>query len=462
MNPSKYNLNKIHFIGIGGSGMSGIAEVLFNLGYKITGSDQTQSSNTSRLENLGIEIQYQHKPSNLMNVEMVVKSSAIRQDNPELLEAKNKSIPILARAEMLSSLMNNKRGIAIAGTHGKTTTTSLIASIMTTAGLDPTFINGGIINSFNSNAQLGSGDYLITEADESDQSFLLLQPSISVITNIEPDHLVNYDYSFENLKIAFLDFIKNLPFNGLSIVCGDDEVIRSLRKKFQRAHISYGFYLDNDFVISDYKCDGSKSFFSLTHDNECQEFELNMIGKHNVLNATAAIILCLQEGINIKVIQDSLSNFMGLDRRMQILGKKEINNNNCVFIDDYGHHPTEIEQTIDALRDAYSDHKLNMVFQPHRYTRTQDLLDEFVKVLQCVDKLYLLDIYSAGEEHIEGISSESLMKVIIQSGFNSVEICPPSFDFQKLLQEINSKTVFVFQGAGNISSISKKIQEEYL
>ena len=228
MNSSKYNLNKIHFIGIGGSGMSGIAEVLFNLGYKITGSDQSQSSNTSRLENLGIEIQYQHKPSNLINVEMVVKSSAIRQDNPELLEAKNKSIPILARAEMLSSLMNNKRGIAIAGTHGKTTTTSLIASIMTSAGLDPTFINGGIINSFNSNAQLGRGDYLITEADESDQSFLLLQPSISVITNIEPDHLVNYDYSFENLKIAFLDFIKNLPFNGLSIVCGDDEVIRSL------------------------------------------------------------------------------------------------------------------------------------------------------------------------------------------------------------------------------------------
>ena len=241
MNSSNSKLNNIHFIGIGGSGMCGIAEVLFNLGYKVSGSDNSSSANTMRLEKLGISVSYDHKSENLENVEMVVRSTAILDDNPEIIEAKRRLIPVLARAEMLSSLMNNKRGIAVAGTHGKTTTTSLIASIMSHAKLDPTFINGGIINSFNSSAQLCKGQYLIAEADESDQSFLLLQPSISVITNIEPDHLVNYDNNFDNLKVAFLEFIKKLPFNGVSIVCGDDEVVNELKTSFQRSHISYGF-----------------------------------------------------------------------------------------------------------------------------------------------------------------------------------------------------------------------------
>ena len=280
MNPSKYSLNNIHFIGIGGSGMSGIAEVLNNLGYKISGSDKAKSSNTQRLEELGIQIAYEHSASNLDGIDMVVKSTAIADDNSEIIEAKRRLIPILARAEMLSSLMNNKRGIAIAGTHGKTTTTSLVASIMSNAGLDPTFINGGIINSFNSNAQLGKGDYLIAEADESDQSFLLLQPSVSVITNIEPDHLVNYDDSFLNLKNAFLQFIKNLPFNGFSIVCGDDEVIKDLKTNFQRPHISYGFEIDNDFVLSDYNSIGTQSYFKMTSDSGSVDLTLNMLGKH--------------------------------------------------------------------------------------------------------------------------------------------------------------------------------------
>ena len=342
MNPSKYRLNNIHFIGIGGSGMSGIAEVLNNLGYKISGSDSSKSSNTLRLENLGITINYEHKSSNLNGIDMVVRSTAIADNNPEVIEAKERLIPVLARAEMLSSLMNNKRGIAIAGTHGKTTTTSLVASIMSDASLDPTFVNGGIINSFNSNAQLGKGEYLIAEADESDKSFLLLQPSLSVITNIEPDHLVNYDNSFQNLKDAFLEFIKRLPFNGLSIVCGDDVVIRELKINFQRPHISYGFKSDNDYVLSEYSSDGTKSTFKMTSDSESINFKLNMMGKHNVLNAAAASILCLQEGISVEVIQDSLNNFMGIDRRMQILGKQVIDDYSCVYIDDYGHHPTEI------------------------------------------------------------------------------------------------------------------------
>ena len=461
MNPSKYKLNNIHFIGIGGSGMSGIAEVLHNLSYNVTGSDTATSFNTDRLKNLGIHIDFDHKSSNLKDVDMVVKSTAIDEDNPEVKEAKKRLIPVLARAEMLSSLMNNKRGIAIAGTHGKTTTTSLVASIMSNADLDPTFINGGIINSFNSNAQLGKGEYLIAEADESDKSFLLLQPSVSVITNIEPDHLINYDYSFNNLKGAFLEFIKKLPFNGVSIVCGDDPVIKELKKKFQRPHISYGFSSSNDYVLSDFKSNGKQSFFKLMSDSESIDFTLNMLGKHNVLNAAAAAILCLQEGISIEIIQDSLRKFEGIDRRMQILGERQVNNNHCVYIDDYGHHPTEIEKTIEAIRDSYSGYKINMVFQPHRFTRTHDLFDEFVDVLGAVDQLLLLEIYSAGEKAIEGINSSNIKKSLHNSGFNNVELLLDNEAvIGELGQNIDSDTVFIFQGAGNISSISNAIKKE--
>ena len=461
MNPSKYKLNNIHFIGIGGSGMSGIAEVLHNLSYKVTGSDTVISSNTDRLENLGIRIDFGHKSSNLKDVDMVVKSTAIEDHNPEVKEAKKRSIPVLARAEMLSSLMNNKRGVAIAGTHGKTTTTSLVASIMSNADLDPTFINGGIINSFNSNAQLGKGEYLIAEADESDKSFLLLQPSVSVITNIEPDHLINYDHSFNNLKVAFLEFIKKLPFNGVSIVCGDDPVIKELKKNFQRPHISYGFNTSNDYVLSDFRSNGTQSFFKLMSDSESIDFTLNMLGKHNVLNAAAAAILCLQEGISIEIIQDSLLKFEGIDRRMQILGESQINNNHCVYIDDYGHHPTEIEKTIEAIRDSYSGYKINMVFQPHRFTRTHDLFDEFVDVLGAVDHLLLLEIYSAGEKSIEGINSSNIKKSLVNSGFNDVKLLVNNESVIKEIgQSINSDTVFIFQGAGNIASISNAIKNE--
>tara|TARA_X000000368_G_scaffold213256_1_gene168473 strand:+ start:4475 stop:5878 length:1404 start_codon:yes stop_codon:yes gene_type:complete len=462
MNPSKYRLNNIHFIGIGGSGMSGIAEVLNNLGYTISGSDNAESSNTQRLEKLGIQIVYKHSASNLDGIDMVVKSTAIADDNSEIIEAKQRLIPILARAEMLSSLMNNKRGIAIAGTHGKTTTTSLVASIMSNAGLDPTFINGGIINSFNSNAQLGKGDYLIAEADESDQSFLLLQPSVSVITNIEPDHLVNYENSFSNLKNAFLQFIKNLPFNGVSIVCGDDEVIKDLKINFQRPHISYGFEMDNDFVLSDYESSGTQSYFKMTSDSGSVDLTLNMLGKHNALNAAAAAILCLQEGISIEVIQESLIGFMGIDRRMQILGEHSVNNHSCIYFDDYGHHPTEIEKTIEAIKDSYPDRKIVMIFQPHRFSRTKDLFHEFVEVLRQVDQLLLLDIYPAGEKAVDGIDSANLKKSLINTGFDSVELIKDNQRvMNKIDKKIHSDTVFVFQGAGDISAISQQIKSNF-
>ena len=461
MNPSQYKLSNIHFIGIGGSGMSGIAEVLNNLGYKVTGSDSASSSNTDRLEKLGISISYDHNPNNLKDVEMVVISSAISDDNPELVSAKEQLIPVLARAEMLSSLMNNKRGIAIAGTHGKTTTTSLVASIMTSANLDPTFINGGIINSFNSNAQLGEGDYLIVEADESDKSFLLLQPSVSIVTNIEPDHLVNYDGSFDNLKKAFLEFIKKLPFNGVSIVCGDDTVVKELKINFQRPHISYGFESSNDYVLSSYRTDGRNSYFKLTSDTDSFDFKLNMLGKHNVLNAAAAIVLCLQEGIAVTVIQDSLSSFMGIDRRMQILGEKKIGSSTCLYIDDYGHHPTEIKKTIQAIRTSFPNFELKMVFQPHRFTRTKDLYEEFIEVLSHVDELFLLDIYSAGENPIEGINSSNIQSSLIRSGFDNVKLLNSNEVAKEYDKDLAKDTIFVFQGAGDISSISQSIFEEF-
>ena len=462
MNPSKYKLNNIHFIGIGGSGMSGIAEVLNNLGYTISGSDNAESSNTQRLEKLGIQIVYKHSASNLDGIDMVVKSTAIADDNSEIIEAKQRLIPILARAEMLSSLMNNKKGIAIAGTNGKTTTTSLVASIMSNAGLDPTFINGVIINSFNSNAQLGKGDYLIAEADESDQSFLLLQPSVSVITNIEPDHLVNYENSFPNLKNAFLQFIKNLPFNGVSIVCGDDEVIKDLKINFQRPHISYGFEMDNDFVLSDYESSGAQSYFKMTSDSGSVDLNLNMLGKHNALKAAAATILCLQEGISIEVIQESLIGFMGIDRRMQILGEHTVNDHSCIYFDDYGHHPTEIEKTIEAIKDSYPDRKIVMVFQPHRFSRTKDLFHEFVQALRQVDQLLLLDIYPAGEKAVDGIDSANLKKSLIDTGFDSVELVKDNKRvMNKIDKNIHSDTVFVFQGAGDISAISQQIKSNF-
>lgn len=463
MNPSKFSLNNIHFVGIGGIGMSGIAEVLYNLGYTVTGSDKKESDITNRLSDMGIKIKYDHSVSNLKKVEMVVVSSAISENNPEIKESKKRSIPILARAEMLSSLMNTKRGIAIAGTHGKTSTTSIIASIMTEAGLDPTFINGGIINSFNSNAQLGKGEYLIAEADESDQSFLLLQPSMSIITNIEPDHLVNYEDSFENLKSAFLDFVKKLPFNGMAIVCGDDPVISQLIPEFSRPYITYGFDEGNDYVLSNYSSRDFQSSFKLRSELENLDLSFNMLGRHNALNAAAAVVLCIQEGISTDIINHSLQNFMGINRRMQVLGELSINGFSCILVDDYGHHPSEIKSTIDSIRESFPNKEINMVFQPHRYSRTKDLFSEFVDELTKVDNLFLLDIYSAGESPIKDVSSEELIKKILKRGFDKVKLFNSANEITESIEgQVSQDSVLIMQGAGNISDISAEIKKRYL
>lgn len=456
MNPSKKTPNKIFFIGIGGSGMSGLAEVLFNLGYEVSGSDIKESEVTERLEVLGINLSIGHKLTNLDDVDMVIKSTAIEDTNVELTHARKLGLPILERAELLSSLMNMKRGVAIAGTHGKTTTTSILASIMTEAMLDPTFINGGIINSFSSNAKLGTGDYMLAEADESDKSFLMLQPSLEIITNIDADHLVNYKNNMNNLEEAFIKFVKKLPFNGLLVACGDDPIIKKLVGSFSRKTILYGFEDHNDYIISNYKTESFTSEFTLSYDKDSvSRLKLNLPGKHNVLNATAASVLAIEEGVSLINVKSALEKFSGIRRRMEFLG----NLGDTVVIDDYGHHPTEIRNTILTLRESFPGSEITMVFQPHRFSRTKDLYEEFVEVLQLVEGLILLEIYSAGEKPIDGISSSALLESLKDKGLKNLLLANST---KQALELINSsfskkKEVLLIQGAGNISDISKKL-----
>jgi len=459
MNPSKKTPNKIFFIGIGGSGMSGLAEVLFNLGYEVSGSDIKESDVTERLRVLGINLSIGHKVTNLDDVDMVIKSTAIEGTNVELTHARKLGLPILERAELLSSLMNMKRGVAIAGTHGKTTTTSILASIMTEAMLDPTFINGGIINSFSSNAKLGTGDYMLAEADESDKSFLMLQPSLEIITNIDADHLVNYKNNMNNLEEAFIKFVKKLPFNGLLVACGDDPIIKKLVGYFSRKTILYGFEDHNDYIISNYKTESFTSEFTLSYDKDSvSHLKLNLPGKHNVLNATAASVLAIEEGVSLINIKSALEKFSGIRRRMEFLG----NLGDTVVIDDYGHHPTEIKNTILTLRESFPGLKITMVFQPHRFSRTKDLYEEFVEVLQLVEGLILLEIYSAGEKPIEGISSSALLESLKDKGLKNLFLANSSKQALELISSSISKKkeVLLIQGAGSISDISKKLMLE--
>ena len=442
MKKYRSRLSKIFFVGIGGSGMSGIAEVLINLNYEVSGSDISDSEIIDRLRSMGAEIHIGHAASNIDTADMIVISSAIDHGNPELLAAKLKGIPVLARAEMLSSLMNMKRGIAIAGTHGKTTTTSLVASIFTEASLDPTFINGGIINSFASNAKLGKGDYLVAEADESDQSFLMLQPSVSIITNIEEDHLINYGNDFENLRKAFLSFQKLLP-------------------QCSRPNVTYGFDEANDYVISNYEPSEFRSHFLLTYSGQSIQIDLNMLGRHNALNASAACVLAIEEGIDTSIIQVALKNFMGISRRMEVVGNMNIQNSNLILIDDYGHHPSEIKNTIESIRESHPKKKLTMVFQPHRYSRTKDLFEEFVEVLQLVDQLILLDVYPAGEDLIKNYESRDLLKKLKDTTLNVClsEESKVNIAIEESLE--NHDGSILMRGAGNSSKISESFMKAY-
>ncbi|MAD03262.1 UDP-N-acetylmuramate--L-alanine ligase [Pseudoalteromonas shioyasakiensis] len=456
--PAMRRIDTIHFVGIGGAGMGGIAEVLAFEGYRITGSDIAHSAMTERLIQLGAEVFIGHDENNVKDASVVVVSSAINEQNPEIKAAKAARIPIVRRAEMLAELMRFRHGIAVAGTHGKTTTTSLIASIYAQAGLDPTFIIGGLLNSAGSNAKVGKSDFLIAEADESDASFLHLQPMVSVITNVEEDHMDTYGGSLEKMKDTYVDFIHNLPFYGLAVVCIDSEVAAELIPRFGRPVITYGESAEADYRMADFSQTANTCSFNVVNkQGESLAVTLNMPGKHNALNATAAIAVAKDQNIANHAILEALTKFEGVGRRFQHYGTFENERGNVMLVDDYGHHPSEVAATIAAVREGWPDKRLVMVYQPHRYSRTRDLYEDFVKVLADVDQLLLLDVYSAGEEPIVGADSKSLCRSLRQRGKEPLHVASSSELAGVLANTLQDNDLVLTQGAGNIGQLVKKL-----
>tara|TARA_R110001583_G_scaffold67490_7_gene192912 strand:- start:20419 stop:21882 length:1464 start_codon:yes stop_codon:yes gene_type:complete len=461
MIPEMRRVKQIHFVGIGGAGMGGIAEVLAYEGYKITGSDIAENPVVKRLRALGAEIFIGHQQENIYGASVVVVSTAINAQNPELLAAEQARIPVVRRAEMLAELMRYRHGVAVAGTHGKTTTTSLIASIYGEADLDPTFIIGGLLNSAGTNAKLGQSRYLIAEADESDASFLHLQPMVSVVTNIEADHMDTYQGSFEVLKETFVKFIQNLPFYGTAVVCLDDEVIEELIPKFARQCVTYGFHEKADVRISAFTQSTNRSEFMIHRVNKADmKIQLNLPGKHNALNAAAAIAVAMEDEVCDDAILKALYKFEGIGRRFEQYGEFETGNGKVMLVDDYGHHPTEVEATIKAVRAGWPDRRLVMAYQPHRYTRTRDLYEDFSQVLSQVDQLLLLDVYAAGETPISGADSRSLCRTIrLHSGKEPIFVSSPEALPAMLAQVIGDGDIVLTQGAGNIGAIVKTLAD---
>ena len=456
--PAMRRIDTIHFIGIGGAGMGGIAEVLAFEGYRITGSDIAHSAMTERLIKVGAEVFIGHHASNVKDANVVVVSSAIDETNPEIIAAKAARIPVVRRAEMLAELMRFRHGIAIAGTHGKTTTTSLIASIYAQAGLDPTFIIGGLLNSAGSNAKVGKSDFLIAEADESDASFLHLQPMVSVITNIEEDHMDTYGGSLEKMKDTYVEFIHNLPFYGLAVVCIDSDVAAALIPRFARPVITYGESADADYRMLNFSQQGNTCTFTVrTKQGNDLTIQLNMPGIHNALNATAAIAVAKDQNISDQAILQALGKFEGIGRRFQHYGTFENECGHVMLVDDYGHHPSEVAATIAAVREGWPDKRLVMIYQPHRYTRTRDLYEDFVKVLADVDQLLLLDVYSAGEEPIIGADSKSLCRSLRQRGKEPLHIASNSELAGVLANILQDNDLVLTQGAGNIGQLVKQL-----
>lgn len=452
-------VERIHFVGIGGAGMGGIAEVLVNEGYHVTGSDIAPNAVTDRLRSLGAELFFGHHADNVTGASVVVVSSAIKAENVEVTAARESRIPVVRRAEMLGELMRFRHGIAIAGTHGKTTTTSLMASVFAEAGADPTFVIGGLLNSAGSNARLGSGRYLIAEADESDASFLHLQPMATVITNIEADHMDTYQGDFEKLKATYLEFLHNLPFYGIAVICLDDPVLRELIPRIGRTVLTYGFSADADYSISEFSQQGTRSQFVITDPQGNQrEISLNLPGKHNALNATAVFALAQDEGISEQAIWAALSRFEGIGRRFQQYGEFDTGRGKALLLDDYGHHPTEVAATVAAVRSAWPERRLVMCYQPHRYTRTRDLYDDFAKVLSEVDTLLLLEVYAAGEQPIAGADSRSLARSIRARGqLEPIYVAQPADLAASLAEVLQDGDVVLTQGAGNIGSLVKQL-----
>jgi len=451
----------IHFIGIGGVGMGGIAEVLLNLGYQVSGSDLAANSLIDHLRSLGATIRIGHDTSFLIGADVVVVTTAIAQDNVELLAAKEQRIPIVPRAEMLAELMRFSYGIAIAGTHGKTTTTSLVAAILSEGNLDPTFVIGGRLNSAGSNAKLGTGQYLVAEADESDASFLFLQPMIAVVTNIDEDHMATYDGDFEKLKATFVEFLHHLPFYGLAVMCLDDPVVRELLDDVVRSMMTYGTDEQADFQIVGLNQKQGQSHFSVIDKSAGHTFPitLNMPGLHNALNATAALAVARNLGVSIEACQRALATFAGVNRRFNMFDDIKGDNGRVItLVDDYGHHPTEIAATLAAIRAGWEDKRLVVIFQPHRYTRTRDLFDDFAQVLSVVDVLIVMEIYPAGESKIAGADAKSLCRAIRLRGQVEPIFVEGKDDLYSVLPSVlNNGDLLLTLGAGDIGRIASEL-----
>ncbi len=458
--PMMGRIRRIFMVGIGGSGMSGIAEVLAQLGYDVHGSDLNESAIIDRLRSLDITVCIGHQARNIDNADVVVVSSAIDADNPELVAARQGRIPIVPRAEMLAELMRYRHGIAVAGTHGKTTTTSLIASILSEAGLDPTFVIGGVLTKAGSNAQLGSGHYLVVEADESDASFLHLLPMMSVVTNVEADHMDHYGGDYANYEQAFESFLHNLPFYGLAVMCVDDVGVRQLLPKVTRQVLTYGLAEDADFQLIDVQSNGMQMNFSVRRPAFASPIAvtLNMPGVHNALNATAAIAVATELNVSDEAIARGLSTFAGVGRRFSQIGTLQWDDGEALLVDDYGHHPTEVAATMAAARQACADRRLVMVYQPHRYSRTRDLYEDFVAVLSDCPVLILLDVYPAGEAPIAGADSRALTRSIRQRGAVEPIFVASSEQLPAVLKRVlRDGDLLLTQGAGNIAKIAQQL-----
>jgi UDP-N-acetylmuramate--alanine ligase len=444
----------IHFTGIGGIGMSGIAEVLLSLGYEITGSDIRESETTVRLRELGIKIFIGHDEANVQDAHVVVTSSAVSKTNPEVIAAKNRGIPVIPRAEMLAELGRLKYGILVAGAHGKTTTTSLIATILGESGLDPTVVIGGKLKALGSNARRGLGDYLVAEADESDGSFLKLSPTISIITNIDREHM-DYFKDLENLKAAFVEFINKVPFYGVSIICKENEHTREIIPQIKRRVLTYGLSHDCDMYARNIRHEGPRTTFEIVYKGELSgDFTLPVPGIHNVLNSMAAILAATELKIPIEKIRSALAGFSGIQRRFEFKGEA----GGVRVYDDYGHHPVEIRAALKAARECFPDRRLVVIFQPHRYTRTRDLMDDFALSFGSIDTLYLMDIYAASETPIEGVNSEALLAKMKSVGFTNAAYVPGRDEIVRtVVGDLNPGDVLVTLGAGDVYKLGEEI-----
>ncbi|MFY9974631.1 MAG: UDP-N-acetylmuramate--L-alanine ligase [Chromatiaceae bacterium] len=453
-------VRRLHFVGIGGSGMSGIAELMANLGYEVTGSDLREGDTTTRLRQLGIEVFIGHRAEQAADADAVVVSTAIDEENPEIAEARLRRIPVVRRAEMLAELMRFYYGVAVAGTHGKTTTTSLVASVLAEGGLDPTFVIGGRLNSAGTNAKLGSTKYLVAEADESDASFLFLQPMVSIVTNIDADHMRTYGNDFNRLRSTFMEFLHHLPFYGLGILCIDDDEVRALLPMVARPVRTYGTRPEADVRAEQVRQEGLRMYFEV-HAGELARplrVELNLAGRHNVLNALAAIAVGLELGVDGEAIRRALAGFQGVGRRFVVSELRDAQGRDLVLVDDYGHHPREVAATLEAARAGWPGHRLVLVFQPHRFSRTQEQFDDFVRVLSTANVLVLCEVYPAGEPPIAGADGRSLSRAIRARGDLDPIFAPEIAEVPRLLGNLlQDGDLVVLMGAGDIGGLAARL-----